>query len=53
MMMVLVRRYLVEGIVNAAFTSPELLPGKPQIWRPGLDKGDAWRRSSSRALFLE
>jgi hypothetical protein len=41
MMTALVRRYLVEDIVNAAFTSPELLLGKPQIWRPGLDEGVA------------
>jgi hypothetical protein len=39
------RRSLVEGIVNAAFTSPGLLGGIPRSGTPGLDNGDARRRS--------
>jgi hypothetical protein len=44
-------RYLVEVIVNAACTLPRLLWGKPQIWSPESNDGDAWRRSPMRALF--
>jgi hypothetical protein len=49
--MALARRYHVEAIVNTAFTSPELLRGKPPIWFPGSDDGDAWHCSPFRASF--
>jgi hypothetical protein len=50
-MSALARRYLIEGIINAAFTSLVLLQGKPQIWFLGSDDGDARRRSPLRASF--
>jgi hypothetical protein len=51
MMTALVRRYLVEGIINAALTSPGLLRGKPQIWFSGSDDGDALTPFFLRASF--
>jgi hypothetical protein len=51
MMTAPVRRYLVEGIVNAALTSLGLLRGKPQIWFSGSDDGDALAPFFPRASF--
>jgi hypothetical protein len=46
-----VRRYLVEGIANAAFTSIRATPGETidlVSWN-----SDIWRRSPLRTSFLE
>jgi hypothetical protein len=51
MMTALVRRYLVEGIVNATLTSLGLLQEKSQIWFSGSDDGDALAPFSLRASF--
>jgi hypothetical protein len=49
-MMTPLHRFLVEGIVNAAFTSPG---GNPISGTFGSDDGDARRRSLVENIVLE